>query len=1601
MKFIRNFLFLLFILGIQPLMAQLSSRHFMPPLKKSGSAAEFSGQTFYLSTPETTAFDVNIYQGTNTTPTATLSISNNSPGIYYPPLGTGGTLSYGNNNTSLVTDANAGIVLSTAGFRFEAPSGKIFYVNWRASHSAQASSLVSAGEAGLGTDFKWGGTPLLSIATGSFSNSSYDTQVNSVIGIMATEDNTHVSISGYNPACTFTNALGKNGITADVINITLNAGQTYVLEARPTGLTSDLSPNNDGWLGASITSDKKIALNQGHLLLSFNTGNLDMSMTQITPTSNIGKEYVFIRGIGSDKPEYPVIIATENNTEIFVNNETTPIAKLNDGQWIKIPSSKYSQSGVSGGFQGANMYIRATKNVYAFQTLDAGNNDNAPANADVFQVAPLNCLLDNGVNKIPEITQTGTTVLDNVNLMIMASSAINASDIVIKYGVGSVNTIPSTTLINARKTVSGTSDWVTYYVPIPAVSSDVSVYAPGPVAVAYLGYSGAVGVAGYFSGFGTIPTINVQTTGNGCFPNTTLTATQGFTTYAWYKDDVLLQDVTTNTYTPTIAGDYNVVVYNGFCTYPSAKNTVFDCNPEVVVKNTASKKFLLPGETSTFTISVKLLGGSAAQDLQISNLIPAHLTYTSSTVTKGTFSGSGSNFTWNIGTMSNGEENILTVVATAQSVTSAYAETYTANNTQTFALGTETNVLADDKTENVIIYPGCTSSLVGTILGATSYCTTTNTTTLTASNAVGDLQWQSSTDNTNFSDISGATASTLIVANLTSTTYYRVQATVDNCIVFSIAESITVSQGPAYSMTSATGSDAQSLCINTNIVPITYSTTNTTGATFSGLPSGVSGTWVNDIATISGTPSAAGTFIYTITITGSCAITITGILTVSNTNNTISLTSAAGTNAQSIDNNLAIATIIYNTTGATGASISGLPMGVTGTWTSNSISIAGTPSTTGLYNYTILLTGGCGSVTSTGTITVKGVTITSNLSGSSICSGSSVTFTATAIGFTSPAYQWFKNTVAISGATSATYTTTTLSNNDQISVSCINSPGIVNDNTLSLWLDAANASSYSGTGTTWTNIGTGGAIYNAAINAAHQTYSSNNGGYFEFDNTANPMLINKVTSAVTEVTMSTWVYITPGTTQGAFIKNGGSLGYTFGAGGGGGFCSSNFPGMLLAGQGWIGSYPPASNFLTGWQLCTMAISGLNPTTYKYYINGTLANTETFTGALAPSGNYTALGDNYGDGGACTTFNSKMGAAYIYTKALSNAEIIQNYNATASRFGLSTIGVAITSNTITTTVNLPPTVNVTVSGDACVNKTTLSTASGLTSYAWYKDNVAITGATSNIFVPTSAGDHKVQVFSGTCSTTSSTITISVCGLTTEGKMIPVVNSTTLVNINGAKNSEKGVDERGLILTKPIYYGTITTRTGRIWLDRNLGATRVALSPTDTQAYGDYFQWGRPADGHEKHIVSGISSNYTTVRSATSVPGNSNYIFPADGSFDWLTTADNTLWTGVNAPNNPCPIGFRIPTLAEWILEKNYFTSNDVNGSYENGYGLKLTTAGMGTSANGITGIGVYGQYLTQTAYSTGQVRYFGVISWTTWDDNNYYKTTGQSCRCIKD
>jgi hypothetical protein len=165
------------------------------------------------------------------------------------------------------------------------------------------------------------------------------------------------------------------------------------------------------------------------------------------------------------------------------------------------------------------------------------------------------------------------------------------------------------------------------------------------------------------------------------------------------------------------------------------------------------------------------------------------------------------------------------------------------------------------------------------------------------------------------------------------------------------------------------------LCINTALTNITHSTSGATGiGVATGLPAGVTAAWASNVITISGTPTAAGTFNYSIPVTSGCSpVNATGTITVT-ANNTITLSSAAGTNAQTRCINTAITTITYATTGATGVTFSGLPAGVSGARIFGIVVISGTPTASGTFNYTVTLTGGCGAVNATGTITVTPTT---------------------------------------------------------------------------------------------------------------------------------------------------------------------------------------------------------------------------------------------------------------------------------------------------------------------------------------------------------------------------------------------------------------------------------------------------------------------------------------------------------------------------------------------------------------------------------------------------------------------------------------------------
>ena len=277
-------------------------------------------------------------------------------------------------------------------------------------------------------------------------------------------------------------------------------------------------------------------------------------------------------------------------------------------------------------------------------------------------------------------------------------------------------------------------------------------------------------------------------------------------------------------------------------------------------------------------------------------------------------------------------------------------------------------------------------------------------------------------------NFSGSTFTLSGTPTVSGTFNYTVTTTGNSCTIATATGTITVT--PAN--TASAASTTPTLCISTALTAITHTTTGATGiGTATGLPEGVTAAWANDTITISGTPTASGTFSYSIPLTGGCgSVSATGTITVTSTN-----TASAASTTPTLCISTALTAITHTTTGAIGiGTATGLPAGVTATWANDTITISGTPTASGAFNYSIPLTGGCGSVSATGTITVTSANTASAASITpTLCINTALTaITHTTTGATGigtatglPAgvtAAWANDTITISGTPTASGT---------------------------------------------------------------------------------------------------------------------------------------------------------------------------------------------------------------------------------------------------------------------------------------------------------------------------------------------------------------------------------------------------------------------------------------------------------------------------------------------------------------------------------------------------------------------------------------------------
>ena len=193
-----------------------------------------------------------------------------------------------------------------------------------------------------------------------------------------------------------------------------------------------------------------------------------------------------------------------------------------------------------------------------------------------------------------------------------------------------------------------------------------------------------------------------------------------------------------------------------------------------------------------------------------------------------------------------------------------------------------------------------------------------------------------------------------------------------------------------------------------------------------------------------------------------------------------------------------------------------------------------------------------------------------------------------------------------------------------------------------------------------------------------------------------------------------------------------------------------------------------------------------------------------------------------------------------------------------------------------------------------------------------------------------------------------------------------------------------------------YGmVISPYTGKIWLDRNLGASQICTSRSDSDCYGDFYQWGREYDGHQE-------SNSTTTSTVPSTITSVGSDFIIDTGFDWVSTDSNGSlrsdnWSKTDG-SSICPNGFRVPTLVELKAETiDQGVSNAID-AFENF--LKLPSAGIRAGNTGsLANQGTNGSLWASTidVDSAKNLLFTNSIISASFGD----RINGQTVRCIKD
>ena len=508
---------MLLLFNVTSLFSQISKVHYIPPITSGGNDIE--DQYIYLSTPSEAdvEYDIQIIGGG----TISGTFNNTSPFRY--DIGNG-------SNTQLTVNKNfSASILNNRGYIITASCPIYVSVRFNAGYDFNtdlhyhAGAFTSKGNAGLGTHFRTAMMPM-----GDRTSAAQANGFLSYVSIMATEDNTIIKASFPN-ANGSSNLINIGGVGALPLRVDLMKGESYIFAIEADN--SNNVNNRFALFGALIQSvdedaiedpTKPIAVTVGSATGTFssdltNGGNpagRDHGLDQIVPVEKVGHEYIFIRTKGNNSIENVILVADKNNTEIYLNDQTTVYETLNAGDFVIIQGDNYSSQDF-----GANMYVRTQGDshpVFAFQGVGEiyASNNSPNANQGMFFVPPLSEEAQDDINNIAQVDKIGSlNFTGNISIVYKEGASLEVNIGNTSNGQYEYNPVDLAG-INSNS-VLGKIGYLT--MTLTDMNGDVQVKSDDELYVAYFNVNSAATSGGFYAGFATPPSaaidLNLQSLG--------------------------------------------------------------------------------------------------------------------------------------------------------------------------------------------------------------------------------------------------------------------------------------------------------------------------------------------------------------------------------------------------------------------------------------------------------------------------------------------------------------------------------------------------------------------------------------------------------------------------------------------------------------------------------------------------------------------------------------------------------------------------------------------------------------------------------------------------------------------------------------------------------------------------------------------------------------------------------------------------------------------------------------------------------------------------------------------------------------------------------